>query len=129
VLNNEGGHHKVSDMNTTQKVESSINGRRNAMKKVEDYVPLIEDGIPIPERIPTVYTRKIVTGEIDADRRTDQARPKCGSASGINWKVQENSQFSWASYRLLHRAIRHGGKSLGAFTGPAVRLDRYISDG
>jgi hypothetical protein len=30
------------------------------MKKIEEYVPLIEDGIPIPKRIRTVYTRKIV---------------------------------------------------------------------
>jgi hypothetical protein len=30
----------------------------------EMYVPLIEDGIPIPEPPATVYTRKIVGGEL-----------------------------------------------------------------
>jgi hypothetical protein len=34
------------------------------MKKVEEYVPKIEDDIPIPERTTTVYTRKIVAGEL-----------------------------------------------------------------
>ena len=34
------------------------------MKKLTEYVPVIEDGIPIPEPVPTVYTRKIVAGEL-----------------------------------------------------------------
>jgi hypothetical protein len=34
------------------------------MKKIEWYVPPIEDGIPIPKHVPTVYTRKIVAGEL-----------------------------------------------------------------
>lgn len=70
---NEDGYHKLSDMNRTPKLSSSTNGRRKAMKKVEDYVPLIEDGIPVPERIPTVYTRKIVAGELM--RIGEQIRP------------------------------------------------------
>jgi len=43
------------------------------MKKIEEYVPLIEDGIPIPKRIRTVYTRKIVAGELM--RIAEQIKP------------------------------------------------------
>ena len=34
------------------------------MKKLEPYVPEIEDGIPLPPVVPTTYTRKIVGGEL-----------------------------------------------------------------
>jgi hypothetical protein len=34
------------------------------MKKVEQYVPKIEDDVPIPPRLKTTYTRKIVDGEL-----------------------------------------------------------------
>jgi hypothetical protein len=41
--------------------------------KVEQYVPKIEDGIPIPEPVPTVYRKKIVDGELI--RIAEQIRP------------------------------------------------------
>jgi hypothetical protein len=41
-----------------------VSPERVSMKKVEQYVPQIEDGIPIPERLKTAYTRKIVAGEL-----------------------------------------------------------------
>jgi GTP diphosphokinase / guanosine-3',5'-bis(diphosphate) 3'-diphosphatase len=63
VLNNEADN-MASDDEHAAKAESRTSGKCNVMKKVEDYVPLIEDGIPIPERNPTVYTRKIVAGEL-----------------------------------------------------------------
>jgi hypothetical protein len=31
---------------------------------VETYIPTIDDGVPIPERSATVYTRKIAGGEL-----------------------------------------------------------------
>ena len=34
------------------------------MTKVEWYIPIIEDGVPLPEPNPTAYTRKIVAGEL-----------------------------------------------------------------
>lgn len=43
------------------------------MKKVEQYVPKIEGGIPIPEPPATVYTRKIAGGELI--RIAEQIRP------------------------------------------------------
>ena len=63
MLNNEADN-MASDDEHAAKAESRTSGKCNVMKKVEDYVPLIEDGIPIPERNPTVYTRKIVAGEL-----------------------------------------------------------------
>jgi hypothetical protein len=43
------------------------------MRRVEEYVPKIEDGIPIPEPAPTVYTRKIAAGELI--RTAEQIEP------------------------------------------------------
>jgi hypothetical protein len=43
------------------------------MRKTEEYVPLVEDGIPIPKRAKAVYTKKIVEGELM--RIADQIRP------------------------------------------------------
>ena len=34
------------------------------MRKVEQYVPVVEDDIPIPEPPQTVHTRRIVAGEL-----------------------------------------------------------------
>lgn len=43
------------------------------MKKVEQYVPEMEDGIPIPAPPKTAYTRKIVAGELK--RIGEQIKP------------------------------------------------------
>ena len=42
-------------------------------KKLEEYVPVIEDGIPIPEPPATRYTRKIIGGELM--RIAEQIKP------------------------------------------------------
>jgi len=44
------------------------------MKKVDQYIPQIEDGIPIPAAPKTVYTRKIVGGELK--RIAEQIKPE-----------------------------------------------------
>jgi len=42
-------------------------------KKLDEYVPKIEYGLPLPERATTVYTRKIVAGELR--RIAEQIKP------------------------------------------------------
>ena len=46
---------------------------RRSMRKTEEYVPKIEDGIPIPKRATAVYTKKIADGELI--RITEQIKP------------------------------------------------------
>jgi hypothetical protein len=64
--------------------------------RVEHYVPTIEDGIPIPERAATVYTRKIFDGELQ--RIASQIKPgqsvvlPAGSLSKFR-KIVEESGF------------------------------------
>jgi hypothetical protein len=78
--------------------------------KVEQYVPTIEDDVPIPEHAATVYNRKIVDGELQ--RIANQIKPgqsvvlPGGSLSKFRKIVKDRR------LKTFSRAVSRGGSKM-----------------
>jgi len=74
---------------------------RSKTKTVDQYIPKIEDGIPIPKPVPTAYSKRVVAGELIriADRIKPNQSVKLPQGSIAKFKRRLESRGLKAVYR------------------------------